>query len=261
MKLRWKSNRNSNIFIQENAFESVVCEMAAIWLGFNVLYGLENCVGIIGGHSLKMLQNHTWYCVVTEDMLVHSASLYSLVLTAHMLMAFGYIIYIGGLTRWYNWHAQRQCLIKVNTMSLLKHESKLWGTVGIVGLAYANVTPIQDGCKWKWLIAILVRSMNSKYRDWLGKCGERLADIVISPPYIKYECTVNLAIVALFFCILTGKLDKLEIRLDIWRSQRASLQAVLVRIMLAYRPCNRFMGLWVHGYPIRRGVWTIYKYR
>ena len=30
MKLRWKSNRNSNIFIQENAFESVVWEMASI---------------------------------------------------------------------------------------------------------------------------------------------------------------------------------------------------------------------------------------
>ena len=29
-KQQWNSNRNSNIFIQENAFESVVCEMAAI---------------------------------------------------------------------------------------------------------------------------------------------------------------------------------------------------------------------------------------
>ena len=29
-KLQWNFNRNSNIFIQENAFESVVCEMAAI---------------------------------------------------------------------------------------------------------------------------------------------------------------------------------------------------------------------------------------
>ena len=28
-KLRWNFNRNSNIFIQENAFESVVCEMTA----------------------------------------------------------------------------------------------------------------------------------------------------------------------------------------------------------------------------------------
>ena len=29
-KLQWNSNRNSNIFIQENAFENVVSEMAAI---------------------------------------------------------------------------------------------------------------------------------------------------------------------------------------------------------------------------------------
>ena len=29
-KLQWNFNQNSNIFIQENAFESVVCEMAAM---------------------------------------------------------------------------------------------------------------------------------------------------------------------------------------------------------------------------------------
>ena len=29
-KLQWNFNRNSNIFIQENAFESVISEMAAI---------------------------------------------------------------------------------------------------------------------------------------------------------------------------------------------------------------------------------------
>ena len=29
-KLQWNFNRNSNIFIQENAFESVICEMASI---------------------------------------------------------------------------------------------------------------------------------------------------------------------------------------------------------------------------------------
>ena len=29
-KLQWNFNRNSNIFIQENAFENVVCEMASI---------------------------------------------------------------------------------------------------------------------------------------------------------------------------------------------------------------------------------------
>ena len=30
IKLQWNFNRNSNIFIHENAFESIVCEMAAI---------------------------------------------------------------------------------------------------------------------------------------------------------------------------------------------------------------------------------------
>ena len=29
-KLQWNFNRNSNLLIQENSFESVVCEMAAI---------------------------------------------------------------------------------------------------------------------------------------------------------------------------------------------------------------------------------------
>ena len=29
-KLQWNCNRNSNIFIQDNAFENIVCEMAAI---------------------------------------------------------------------------------------------------------------------------------------------------------------------------------------------------------------------------------------
>ena len=36
-KLQWHFNRNSNIFIQENAFENVVCEMATICLGLNEL--------------------------------------------------------------------------------------------------------------------------------------------------------------------------------------------------------------------------------
>ena len=38
-KLQWNFNRNSNIFIQENAFENVVCEMASICLGLNELMG------------------------------------------------------------------------------------------------------------------------------------------------------------------------------------------------------------------------------
>ena len=36
-KLQWNFNRNSNIFIQENAIENGVCEMASICLGLNVL--------------------------------------------------------------------------------------------------------------------------------------------------------------------------------------------------------------------------------
>ena len=36
-KLQWNLNRNSYIFIQENAFENVVRKMSAIFLGLNVL--------------------------------------------------------------------------------------------------------------------------------------------------------------------------------------------------------------------------------
>ena len=36
-KLQWNCIQKSNIFIQGNAFENVVCEMAAICLGLNVL--------------------------------------------------------------------------------------------------------------------------------------------------------------------------------------------------------------------------------
>ena len=45
-KLQWNFNRNSNIFIQENAFESVVCETAAIlsrpqWVNEVSLWGVS----------------------------------------------------------------------------------------------------------------------------------------------------------------------------------------------------------------------------
>ena len=36
-KLQWKFDRSSNIFIQENGVENVVCEMASICLGLNEL--------------------------------------------------------------------------------------------------------------------------------------------------------------------------------------------------------------------------------
>ena len=57
-KLQWNFNRNSNIFIQENTFESLVCEMAAmltlphitpesyekIWKENFLLLGIHNLV-------------------------------------------------------------------------------------------------------------------------------------------------------------------------------------------------------------------------
>ena len=36
-KLQWNINQNSYIFIQENAFENVICNMSAICIGLNVL--------------------------------------------------------------------------------------------------------------------------------------------------------------------------------------------------------------------------------
>ena len=58
---RWNINRNSNIFIQENALEKVVCEMASICLGLNVLR-----------HYYKVLQVDQMFITnrITEIMLV-----------------------------------------------------------------------------------------------------------------------------------------------------------------------------------------------
>ena len=36
-KIQWNFNQNTYILIKENPFEHVVCEMAAIYLGLNVL--------------------------------------------------------------------------------------------------------------------------------------------------------------------------------------------------------------------------------
>ena len=41
-KRQWNFNPTSSIFIQENAFESVDCEMAAFCLGINVLKGRDD---------------------------------------------------------------------------------------------------------------------------------------------------------------------------------------------------------------------------
>ena len=46
-KLQWNINRNSYIFIQENALENVVCEMASICLGLNVLKNLLALISFI----------------------------------------------------------------------------------------------------------------------------------------------------------------------------------------------------------------------
>ena len=48
-KLQWNLNRNSNIFIQENAFESVVCETASIlswpqWVKIDFLKTIQHVV-------------------------------------------------------------------------------------------------------------------------------------------------------------------------------------------------------------------------
>ena len=44
-KIQWKLNKNTKVFIQENALENVVCEMAAI---------------LFRGDELKRLNNDTW---------------------------------------------------------------------------------------------------------------------------------------------------------------------------------------------------------
>ena len=52
-KLQWNIKRNSGIFIQENAFENVVCEMASICLGLNVLISAY-FVAHVGKQKLKL---------------------------------------------------------------------------------------------------------------------------------------------------------------------------------------------------------------
>ena len=53
-KLQWNFNRNSNIFIRENTFESVVCEMAA-------MLSWPQCVniGLIAPQHSRVFSNHT----------------------------------------------------------------------------------------------------------------------------------------------------------------------------------------------------------
>ena len=60
-KLQWNFNRNSNIFIQENALENVVCEMVSICLGLSVLIpGNMHLVQALfcSGISLRIANRH-----------------------------------------------------------------------------------------------------------------------------------------------------------------------------------------------------------
>ena len=60
-KLQWNLNRNSNIFIQENAFESVVCETVAI-------LSLPQCVkkqypGGVSLHLVSSSNEFSWHLI------------------------------------------------------------------------------------------------------------------------------------------------------------------------------------------------------
>ena len=64
-KLPWNFNRNSNIFIQENAFESVVCEMAAI-------LSRPQCVKV----SWYFVTSPTFHCHITQKCYVILEKIY-----------------------------------------------------------------------------------------------------------------------------------------------------------------------------------------
>ena len=60
-KLQWNFNRNSNIFIQQNAFENVVCKMVSIlsWPRLNVLRRFH-CTNKL---RCPMLQHYSIWCL------------------------------------------------------------------------------------------------------------------------------------------------------------------------------------------------------
>ena len=65
-KLQWNFNRNSNIFIEENTFENVVCEMSAIlpWPQCVKWYHQEHWEGV-SDHQAQVSgqeQNLLWKC-------------------------------------------------------------------------------------------------------------------------------------------------------------------------------------------------------
>ena len=71
-KYQWHFNRNSYNFIQENAFENVVCEMASICLGLNLLKHvntvLHQAVDIIIEfiHVYQRLLIYSIWCVLQK---------------------------------------------------------------------------------------------------------------------------------------------------------------------------------------------------
>ena len=44
-KISWSLNQTTVIFIQENVFENVVCKLAAIFSGLNMLFDTPNTFG------------------------------------------------------------------------------------------------------------------------------------------------------------------------------------------------------------------------
>ena len=59
-KLQWNSDRNSNIFIQENTFENVICEMASI---------ISQCVNTVLCFVVvySLVPGQTCYCNCASD--------------------------------------------------------------------------------------------------------------------------------------------------------------------------------------------------
>ena len=70
-KIQWKFNRNSNIFIQENAIESVICKMAAI-------FSRPQCVNTIVA-SWHHMASEIWFNLAWQ----HQEPLHEPILISH----------------------------------------------------------------------------------------------------------------------------------------------------------------------------------
>ena len=55
VQVQWNFDWNSNIFIQENAFQNIVCEMAPIRLVHNVLNGNAAVIAAVECRNLRKL--------------------------------------------------------------------------------------------------------------------------------------------------------------------------------------------------------------